>query len=165
MIAEGHHHHAGIGELRLGKADDVLNANLGSCVGIAIGWAQAGKMGLVHVLLPAPEDLSDIRYTRYASTAVDHVLRRMRVPKDRVGELRAVIAGGAAMYGENGGVGAENIREGLAALRRARVRLIGKDVGGLKGRRLVVDCATRKVTSILLTNPREKEIWTIPLKK
>ncbi|MFK8001973.1 MAG: chemotaxis protein CheD [Polyangiales bacterium] len=154
--------HVGIGELELAHGASLLQANLGSCLGIAVIWPEKGVCALSHVLLPHKNEKTDLRFSRYANTAVAHLIRRMKVPRDDVQHLSAIIAGGAAMFERNRGVGAQNIKEGLQALREARVRLIARDVGGEVGRRLLIDCHALKVSSIrLLKNETEEQEWTI----
>lgn len=134
--------HVSIGESAIGHGPLILEANLGSCLGIAIAWPAVRRFALAHVLLPqAPP--GETRFSRYADSAPGFLLRRLEVPEDDRSELRAVIGGGGAMYALSPAapaIGPKNVTTGRAALRRCRVRLLGEDVGADFPRRIRVNC-------------------------
>lgn len=152
--------HLGIGEGAV-QRNGVLVANLGSCLGIAIGWPEAGVFGLVHALMPTHPGGRDKRLTRYADTAVQYLLESMEVRKRDLSKLSAVIAGGAAMYTSANRVGEKNATSGRAALRRAGIRVVGMDVGGHDGRRIYLDCQSGRARSIRLNQQAEVTEWMI----
>ncbi len=124
--------HVAIGSCALGDASTILEANLGSCLGIALLWPEEGAFALAHCLLPShPGTGTDRRFSRFASTAPAHLIRRLRVPKRKMHEVRAVLGGGASLYGvrSSADIGRQNIAAGRAALRTAGIKLIGHDVG------------------------------------
>jgi len=138
-------------------------ANLGSCLGIAVAWPEENRFALIHCLLPdRDKHPTDNRYFRYASSAPSFLLKRMGVPADRVRELRAIVAGGSDMYNsKKGGVGGQNIKFGIAALRALRIRILGRDVGGSLPRKIRLDAATGLVTATQLdvVNGSKEKTW------
>lgn len=152
--------HAGIGESVVGEPGDVLQANLGSCVGIVLWDVKTGRFALAHVLLPRPRSIEDLRCSRYASTAVPHLASLLGL-SEKPRKVHAVIAGGAAMYSQGGGIGATNVEAGLCGLREASIPLYKSDVGGNVGRRLIVDCTVRKVHVVRLAEVETTETWDL----
>lgn len=79
-----------------GKKKEVLDAYLGTCVGITLVDEKRDTGGLMHILLPEPSGLSTIgRVENYAKTGLPVFIKALR---DRIGErgnFSATIAGGA----------------------------------------------------------------------
>ncbi len=79
-----------------GKKREVLDAYLGTCVGVTLVDEKRGIGGLMHILLPEPSGMSGIgRVENYAKTGLPVFIRALR---DRIGErgsFSATIAGGA----------------------------------------------------------------------
>ena len=151
----------GIGGNAVGQGECILEAQLGSCLGIALIWRQEGTFALAHCLLPIRRSAGDMRFSRYADTAPAYLLRRLKVPADRVGEIRAIIGGGADMYaGTSLRVGELNIKHGKAALRAVGVRVLGADVGLNTARRITIDGGKRRVCVIQLEDPQSPKVQT-----
>ena len=157
----------GIGKGAVGGAGDSFRATLGSCVGACIVWPNAGRFGLVHVLLPHAEravDPSSKNATRFADSAIPWLLERLEVTAKARRELVAYIAGGANMFSgsnQQTQVGMENRESLLDALRRARVRVKGEDMGGDEGRQLIVHGPQQRVFSMRLSSS-EIINWPMP---
>lgn len=134
----------GIGEGLVGEAENALRTTLGSCVGVALVWPRKARFGLAHVLLPSSSSGTTSAAQsgpRFADTAVEWLLRQLRVPDEQRRELVAYIAGGASMFAGGRGairVGAQNEAAVRASLRAARIRLRGAEVGGASGRQMIV---------------------------
>lgn len=142
--------HVGIGSSRMSATDEVLEANLGSCLGIAIAWAAERRFALAHCLLPH-RPAADTRYARYADSAPHYLLKCLKVPPNRVRELRAIVGGGGKLFGSPGQrtqIGAENIEAGRTALRALGVRVLGMDVGDQIARRIRVNAGTGEISII-----------------
>lgn len=123
-------------------------ANLGSCLGIAVGWPQRSRFCLAHCLLPERREvaLGHAEY-RYVAETPELLLRRLKVPQSRYSELRIVLAGGAEMYdGSRAGVGAKNVSMGLKVFKALGIRVFGRDVNGRAARRIRLDANTGVVT-------------------
>ena len=96
--AEADRHYVGMGELKTGKRSELLQATLGSCIGIGLIWKNGGRCGLAHCLLPeAPTPLIRIG-ARYVSQAVPSLLALMGLQESDYADLEVIIAGGARMF-------------------------------------------------------------------
>lgn len=87
----------GSGERRLsGKSRRVLEAFLGSCVGVTLCDRDRGLGGMIHFLLPAPVvPTMQIYAARYASTGLPKFIDELVQLGARKEALRACVAGGA----------------------------------------------------------------------
>lgn len=74
----------------------ILQAFLGTCVGVALYDAVAGVGGVGHLLLPAPASPTSVfQPEKYATTALPLFLRDLENAGARPAHLKAVVAGGA----------------------------------------------------------------------
>ncbi len=130
----------GIGEWSVLKSNGVLVClGLGSCVGIAL-YDSAKKIGgLVHILLPIPQNNDNTNPTKFASTGIPFLLEEML----RLGASRqsivAKIAGGSQMFSIKGredkiNIGARNAEVTKNTLKSLGIPIVGEDVGGNFGR-------------------------------
>jgi chemotaxis protein CheD len=132
----------------------LVTLGLGSCIGCALIDASAGVAGLAHIVLPeswtrgpgegaAPPG-------KFADTAVPTLLREVLRLGARESRLRAVICGGAHMFGTSGAsplleIGRRNDEETRRALSAARIQLRAADTGGSNGRSIEVHVASGEV--------------------
>jgi chemotaxis protein CheD len=154
--------HVSIGGSIVGQPGAILEANLGSCLGIAIIWPEEGTFGLAHCLLPKhPGTPTERRFARFADTAPRYLLRRLRVPPKRLGQLRAVIGGGAAMYADSTAcVGRQNVLAGRRALRQLGVRIAAQDVGDEVPRRIRVHGESLTVSVVRMLEKPTTKTWS-----
>jgi chemotaxis protein CheD len=137
------HHAVAKGRSRL------VTIGLGSCVAIAIHDRTAKIGGLAHVLLPdASLGRGVENRARYASSAVPLLLEEMK-ELGAAGPFSASLVGGAALFGPllsfGGAVGARNVEAARTALDKAKIPVVGEDVGGESGRTVLFDVTTGKV--------------------
>jgi chemotaxis protein CheD len=143
----------GISELEAARAPATLGAlGLGSCVAVILHDAHAKIGGLAHVLLPSPSVGRRNHDTpgRYAPTAVDALLQRMRALGASTPRLTARLVGGASMFAglQPPGtiqMGERNVHAAREALHRHGVRLTGEVVGGDYGRSVELDVESGRV--------------------
>lgn len=90
-------HHVASGSFYHGKKQaTLLNACLGTCVGVAIFDTEADVGGLIHLLLPEPTSLeSTFQPEKYASNGLPLFLEALYAAGASKANLRAWIAGGA----------------------------------------------------------------------
>jgi chemotaxis receptor (MCP) glutamine deamidase CheD len=83
--------------------NEILEACLGTCVGVAITDSHAKVGGLMHILLPEPSG-TDIPYqaATYASSGFPLFLEGVKDAGGEKRQMRAVIAGGALVGGLSG---------------------------------------------------------------
>lgn len=74
----------------------MLQAILGTCVGVAIYDAENGVGGIIHILLPKPTSLTmELIPARYASTGMPLFIKDLIAAGAKIETMKAVIAGGA----------------------------------------------------------------------
>jgi putative nucleotidyltransferase with HDIG domain len=90
-------HHVSAGGYFVGSRQPlVLEAYLGTCVGVAMVDADAGVGGLAHFLLPEPVSLqSAFQPEKYAASGMPIFLKALYAAGARREELKATLAGGA----------------------------------------------------------------------
>jgi chemotaxis protein CheD len=146
--------HVSIGEVKIGKDQDILMASLGSCVGIGFIWKRKNLFGLAHCLLPeAPLDGSeiDIISARFVSQAVPSLMKLMKIEKKNRGEIDAVLAGGGNMTAPknanpNNLIGTLNVNAAEKYLKQIGIQVIAKELGGETGRKIYIFCETAEFT-------------------
>lgn len=141
----------GIGEYAIGrKPMELATYGLGSCVAVIIYDPQTKCGGLVHVMLPESKRDKKDNPWKYASTAVPrlykHVSDHTSTPKSR---LQAKLVGGSKMFefvefGQN--IGKRNIETAKQELDELGIEIVGEDIGGEHGRRVIFNTDTGEVT-------------------
>lgn len=91
------HYHVASGSYYVSRLKPlVLEANLGTCVGVALCDEETGVGGLIHLLLPEPISLSgSFQPEKYASTGFPIFLQALYAEGACKKHLKAFIAGGA----------------------------------------------------------------------
>lgn len=138
-----------MGEVKIGSGGDILKATLGSCIGIAFLWKHRGRCGLAHCLLPEAPKPTVLIGARYVSQAVPSLLALMGIKKQHYSEIEIVIAGGARMFGDRKStrhVGRSNAEAAQKCLLHYGLTVMRSDIGGRRGRQMIVDCSGPSVT-------------------
>jgi chemotaxis protein CheD len=131
--------------------DMLVSLGLGSCIGLALVDEHANVAGLVHIVLPvAPPGVSAALAPKFADTAVPKLLEDVMAAGARSGHLRAVLCGGAHMFGNAGSnpmmqIGSRNADATMVMLQKLRIRVRAYDTGGNQGRSIEVRVATGEV--------------------
>ncbi|PQO44666.1 chemotaxis protein CheD [Blastopirellula marina] len=143
VIAE--QHIVGLGQIQIAKNDEVLSSILGSCIGVAIFDSSRRIAALAHVVLPNSGGRPGSP-GRFADTAIPAMLQELRSKGANPQQLRAKIAGGARMFGNSQiNIGERNADEVRRQLKEKNIPLIGEDVGGMKGRKVLFTPQTSKM--------------------
>lgn len=136
----------GMGEIALARAPGKLTSVLGSCIGVALYHPRLRIGTLAHVVL-ANSDGRSGPPGKFADTAIPEMIRLLQSQGALASSLTARIVGGANMFGRGPmKIGESNIAAVTAALAKARQFLVAQHVGGEKGRRVILDCATGHLT-------------------
>lgn len=135
-----------MGEVRMGRGEDVLRCTLGSCVGIGLMWRARGLYALAHCLLPESPTPTLAIGAKYVTQAVPSLLALMKADDARRGEIECVIAGGGNMMphqppAKHGLIGVANAKMALAMMKETGIPIVHVEVGGDVGRQLMIDCA------------------------
>lgn len=127
----------GIGDYAVSKDGSPLSTvGLGSCIGIVIYDSRKKVAGLSHIMLPAMGSKKD-RIGKYADTAIPALLEEMKRKGCRPQVCKAKIAGGASLFtfkDDSLQIGKRNAEAVEDILRKHHIRVVGKDVGGDRGR-------------------------------
>jgi chemotaxis protein CheD len=146
-----------IGDVKVAAGASVLyTVGLGSCVAIALYDAQQAVGGMAHAMLPHPHSgRKDAPRGRFAATAVPDLIADMEAEGASRQQLRARVAGGAAMFrdvleGEGLSLGRRNVDAARDALALAGIPVDGEDVFGSWGRSVFLRTADGRllVTSV-----------------
>lgn len=137
----------GIAEIKVAHCPDSLRTVLGSCVGVAVFDRVAKVGGIAHVMLP-DSSMGKGAKGKFADTAVEALIEDVLMAGGQKPRLAAKISGGASMFGAkvDNGIGDRNIKAVKERLAKFGIRLVSEDVGGQKGRRMMLDPKTCDVT-------------------
>lgn len=138
-----------IAELIVSNEPIVINTVLGSCVSVCLFSEIKKGGGVIHYALPElPESTTDseLRYGSYAiETLIVEVCQHLGV-KSR--ELKAKLVGGASNISSeipSQQVGAENIKIARKLLAKHSIPIVGEDVGGSQGRKVLFHVQTGRL--------------------
>lgn len=142
----------GIAELKIARQPDRLVAlGLGSCIGVSLYDPVFRVGGLLHLMLPDSTQFDDIsKPARFADLGIKLLVAEIKRGGGRIGNLEVKMAGGAHMFsGENKkfslNVGERNIIAARLTIQSLGLRITAEEVGGNRGRTMVLDTATGKV--------------------
>ncbi|NMM61257.1 chemotaxis protein CheD [Clostridium sp. P21] len=143
----------GIADLNTAFSPDrIITVGLGSCIGIAIYDATKSLGGLAHIMLPDSTQFNNVTNPlKFADLAVPILIEKLEKLGASRRNLKAKIAGGASMFnfsdksmimdiGNRNGIAVKN------ALKEYSIPLIGEDIGGNKGRTMILDNSDGAVT-------------------
>lgn len=120
---------------------------LGSCVSVCL-WDPAAKTGGInHYLLPLWNG-DGLRTPKYGNIAIPMLIEKLLASGCKRAGLKAKVFGGACVLENSSGVlnvGERNIRFAESALEEEKIPIIGKDVGGTSGRKLLFMTGTGDV--------------------
>ena len=150
--------YVGMGEVKIAKRSTLLQATLGSCIGIGLIWKSGGRCGLAHCLLPeAPTPLIRIG-ARYVNQAVPSLLSLMGLQQSDYADLEVIIAGGARMFRSRPSVehvGELNVQAVRKYLAQHGLKVSYEAVGGHRGRQITIDCTSQAF--VINDIPRQPE--------
>ncbi|NQT39588.1 MAG: chemotaxis protein CheD [Planctomycetes bacterium] len=132
----------GMGGIAVARDPARLSSVLGSCVGVALYHARHRVGALAHVVLPESSGFTAAP-GKFADTAIADMLRQLRQLGAGTTGLVAKIAGGASMFATSGPlqIGSNNVQKVTELLQAEGIRIAGRCVGGVKGRRVTLDCS------------------------
>ena len=130
------------GRLYASGEDVQVTTILGSCVAVCIWDAQAQVGGMNHFLLPSGRTASP----RFGDSAVALLIGQVLERGAHRGRLAAKVFGGAcvleAFRADQWSLGARNIEIAREQLEAAAIPVVGEDVGGDRGRKVVFHVRT-----------------------
>lgn len=140
---------------------EILVTTVGSCIAIILYEPYKDPIGLVHIMLPNSKNKESKNPLKYADTGIKTLIQLMRYNQESAHKLKAKIAGGAQMFGEISKdtpiqIGIENIKSVKEILKFYKIPILGEDLGGQKGRQILVDSSNKKIyVNFIGQKPRE----------
>lgn len=132
-----------------------ISTVLGSCISVCL-WDPVSRMGgMNHYLLPLWNG-EGLRTPKYGNIAIPMLIDKLLDAGCLRANIRAKVFGGGKVLEDTSGVlnvGERNIHYAESALDAARISIIGKDVGGSTGRKLLFMTGTGDVFVKKLNKP------------
>ncbi|MBN1368581.1 MAG: chemotaxis protein CheD [Dehalococcoidales bacterium] len=147
----------GLGEMQVTmRQSAVLSCiGLGSCIAVCIYDSLFKVGGMVHIVLPQHDGLSEKNVAKYANTGVPLLIKEVLRQGASRSHLTVKIAGGAQMSLAPGlkstfRTGERNLEAVVEALNKEGLMPVSSDVGGSKGRtvRLYVNSGKATVKTV-----------------
>jgi len=135
------------GELYVGIEQTEIVTILGSCVAVCLYDSIRQVSAMNHYLLPVWNG-SDIQNPKYGEIAIPRTIETLVNTGSDINNLEAKIFGGASMHNmssENMMIGKRNIMIAKDILRKYNLPIKGEDVGGTRGRKIMMRSDTGKV--------------------
>ena len=129
-----------------------MTIGLGSCIGIALYDRNKKVAGLSHIMLPdSTQFKSASNPMKFADSAIPLLVEKMKDQGCRKQNIVAKIAGGASMFNFSdksiiSDIGKRNSDAVKKALKEIGIPIIAEDTGGDKGRTMILEASTGKVT-------------------
>lgn len=139
-------HTIGIAGVKVVHHPEKIRTTLGSCIGVVVYDRVAKIGGMAHVILPSSAEGRGDR-GKFADSAVDWLVEEALSAGCDKSRLAAKLAGGASMFGAvvGNGLGDRNALAVRERLKHHSIRVVAEDIGGEKGRRMVLDPGTGEV--------------------
>lgn len=129
------------------RKNEVLEAFLGTCIGLTLRDTRAGVAGLIHLLLPKPPGMdSRLANEAYATTGLPLFLAALLKEGAQVDRLEACVAGGG-LLGENEtpdpltDIGGRTVEYVIDFLKDYKIPILKSEVGGSLGCRMALNLA------------------------
>lgn len=148
----------GLGDWRLSRdpGDALCAMGLGSAVALFLYDPVVYVLGVAHVMLPSGRG-DEAKPAKYAATAVPFLLEEVVKAGGEPERLRVGLFGGATLMAAGHSslleVGNRNVAAILEALGKCSLSPSISDVGGTRGRSVVMDVGTGYVTVKVLSQP------------
>ena len=136
------------GEYHVTKKQMSIDTLLGSCVSVCLYNTKNGYAAMNHFLLDRPKEEPTTDVGRYGTASTEHIISTLMSIDDNPYNYRAQIFGGAAVVDaltDSRDIGGRNMLVAQEVLDSYRIRVIKKDVGGTRGRRIKFDTTSNTV--------------------
>ncbi|WP_027338714.1 chemotaxis protein CheD [Halonatronum saccharophilum] len=128
-------------DLKVGRDDGIIiTSGLGSCVGLTLYDSNSKVGGMAHIMLPEfPVGKKNAKLAKYADTAIETLIKKLRDKGANTKNLEAKMAGGAQMFNFSNidnriRIGDRNIEATKEILKSLKIPLINSEVGKNYGR-------------------------------
>lgn len=137
----------------------LITVGLGSCIGTLVYDERTKIAGLSHIMLPdstAFTNQTTLNIAKFADSALPKMVAELKKQAPN-GHFKAKIVGGANMFNFQSqanslNIGQRNITAVEAVLKKLRIPVIAKHVGGNSGRTMIVDLAADFDTTVRIVH-------------
>jgi len=136
-------YHVGMADaIAVSSPAKLITLGLGSCIGLVIYDELAKVAAMAHIMLPESRGGKELaKPGKFADLAVPFLVEELLKKQAHKERLKAKFAGGAQMFANITGSGAEflavgvrNAAETVTFLNKFKIKIIASDTGGTKGR-------------------------------
>lgn len=137
------------GQLYVGVRPTHIHTVLGSCVAVCLYDSVTESSGMNHYLLPLWNN-EGLQSPKYGNIAIQKLIEAMEAVGASRQNMIAKVFGGASpnnlgSHNEQMMVGKRNIQIAQDLLAQYRIKIVASDVGGTRGRKIVLESSTGKV--------------------
>jgi len=142
----------GIADLKVVRTPNrLITLGLGSCVGVCLYDPTTHTAGLLHLMLPDSTKFSQVtKKAKFADLGIQELINLMKRNGAMPSRLIAKLVGGAQMFSGMDNkltmnIGKRNVEKTREILKSLSILVAAQDVGGNKGRTMIVDSTNGKV--------------------
>ena len=142
------------GAIFVAREPYIVSTILGSCVAVVLHDLRLGYSGVNHYIMPLWNG-DGLPTPKFGNVSISRLVDKMISLGSSAKDLKGKLFGGASIYGQEGGlinVGSRNIKVAEDVLSAMGISVIGKDLGGKSGRKLIVTTETGMVLVKRLKN-------------
>ncbi|MEG6617308.1 chemotaxis protein CheD [Peptococcaceae bacterium 1198_IL3148] len=154
-------------EIQVGIADyktaaapnKIITLGLGSCVGLTLYDPKLKIGGLLHIMLPDSRQFSNVnKPAKFADLGIPLMLKELQRTGAAISRIQAKLAGGAQMFSGLDekfvlNIGQRNADMTRSILKQLGIRIHAEEVGGNRGRTMILDLDTGLVTIRTIGTP------------
>jgi len=136
-----------VGEINIGAKPTEISTILGSCVAVCLYDSVQGIGGMNHYLVPLWNERG-LQTPKYGNIAIPRLIESMLNIGCETENIQAKIFGGANVLNSNTEemmIGRKNILIATEILREYHIPIVAKDIGGDRGRKIMMRSDTGKV--------------------
>lgn len=156
----------GNSEIQVGIADykiareptRLITLGLGSCVGVSLYDPIRRLGGLLHVMLPDSIQFSNVtKPAKFADLGIPLIIKEMQLMGASLNRMQAKLVGGAQMFSGLDdkmtlNIGQRNTEKSREVLKIIGIPVLCEEVGGNRGRTMILDTQTGNITIRTLGN-------------
>lgn len=136
-----------VGEIHIGARATEISTILGSCVAVCLYDSVQRIGGMNHYLVPLWNE-NGLQSPKYGNISIPRLIESMLNVGCNIGNMQAKVFGGANVIevtSQEMMIGRKNILIASEILREYRIPIVAKDIGGDKGRRILMQSDTGKI--------------------
>lgn len=138
------------GQLFVAARPSYIHTVLGSCIAVCLYDPITQISGMNHYLLPLWNN-DGLQSPKYGNIAIPKLIESMENVGCQRKHIIAKVFGGASPndmkhHNENMMIGKRNFQIAVDTLSQYKITLVASDIGGIRGRKIVMDSLSGKIT-------------------